>query len=308
LRFFEYFSGYKTFSRNFLELFSHLKYFPKIIKKSIPSFSAQQPKSSPLIPLASPASPLQAAQLLLVAQHPEVHFCSLDSCARSLLLLYPQTLQLPQQAQSPTANLIQSTAPAIRPRKPTRAQVPNSSSVHGGHGLRRPPPLPRRPCRARQANLAPRALAAAFRLCSASPLPLFTTASHRRRPLLESAQGSTKGRCPTMNTAILSSSSSTPSCHQKSTKVTSVLGGPRRTANAILSDSGRPSTPLPSVSHELPSISSTSRAARPNPRWPGPLAIGADRAPLHPDLKEEEGHLLFRPPCFPLIPRSKSCV
>jgi hypothetical protein len=201
--------------------------------------------------------------------------------------------------------------------KPIRAQVPNSSSVHGRHGLRRLPPLPRRSCRARQANLVPYivapaelpcALAAAFRLCSASPLPLFTTASHRRRPLLESAQGSTKGRCPTMNTAILSSSSSTPSCHQKSTKVTSVLGGPRRTANAILSDSGRPSTPLPSVSHELPSISSTSRAARPNPRWPGPLAIGADRAPLHPDLKEEEGHLLFRPPCFPLIPRSKSCV
>jgi hypothetical protein len=60
--------------------------------------------------------------------------------------------------------------------------------------------------------------------------------------------------------------------------------------------------------HELPSISSTSRAARPNPRWPGPSAIGAGRAALRPDLKEEEGHLLFRPLRFPLIPRSKSCV
>jgi hypothetical protein len=60
--------------------------------------------------------------------------------------------------------------------------------------------------------------------------------------------------------------------------------------------------------HELPSISSTSRAARPNPRWPRPSAIGASRAALRPDLKEEEGHLLFRPLRFPLIPRSKSCV
>jgi hypothetical protein len=45
--------------------------------------------------------------------------------------------------------------------------------------------------------------------------------------------------------------------------------------------------------HELPSISSTSRAACPNPRWPGSSAIEAGRAPLRPDLKQEEDLSLF---------------
>jgi hypothetical protein len=204
--------------------------------------------------------------------------------------------------------------------KPIRAQVPNSSSVHGRHGLRRLPPLPRRSCRARQANLVPYivapaelpcALAAAFRLCSASPLPLFTTASHRRRPLLESVQGSTKGRCrgyhEHRNTELLILCSFlSPEVHRGG--VCTWRTGPHNRRHPL-----RFWPPLHALAvgehpHELPSISSTSRAARPNPRWPGPLAIGAGRAALRPDLKEEEGHLLFRPLRFPLIPRSKSCV
>jgi hypothetical protein len=59
LDFSEYFSCFKTFSKNFLELFSHLNYFWKIIKKSKSIFLAQQPKSgyAPLTPLAWHVSP-----------------------------------------------------------------------------------------------------------------------------------------------------------------------------------------------------------------------------------------------------------
>jgi hypothetical protein len=156
----------------------------------------------------------------------------------------------------------------------------------------------------------PHALAAAFHLCSASPLPLFTIASHRRRPLLKSAQGSTKGRCrghhERRNTELLISYSFLSPEVQRS-DVCTWRTGPHRRRHPLRFQPPLHALAVGEHPHELPSISSTSRTAHPNPRWPGPSAIGAGRAPLRPDLKEE-GNLLFRPLCFPLIPRSKSCV
>jgi hypothetical protein len=148
----------------------------------------------------------------------------------------------------------------------------------------------------------PRALAAAFRLCSASPLPVFTTASHRR-PLLESAQGSTKGRChghhEHRNTKLLILCSFlSPEVHRGD--VCTWRTGPHNRRHPLRFRPPLHAFVVGEHPHKLPSISSTSRATRPNPRWPGPSAIGAGRAALRPDLKEEEGNLLFRPVRFPL--------
>jgi hypothetical protein len=257
-----------------------------------------------------------------VAQHPEVHFCPLDSCARSLLLLYPQTLQLPQQPKAlpPTRSSLPPWPLALISPSGPRSPIPLVSmadtacagrrlslGVRAGHAK---PTSRLVPYIAAPAEL-PCALAAAFHLCFASPLPLFTTASHRRRPLLKSAQGSIKGRCrghhEHHNTELLILCSFlSPEVHRGG--VCTWRTGPHNRRHPL-----RFWPPLHALAvgehpHELPSISSTSRAARPNPRWLGPSAIGAGRAALRPDLMEEEGHHLFRPLRFPLIPRSKSRV
>jgi hypothetical protein len=74
---------------------------------------------------------------------------SSSSPAAHLLFAWPRyTFPQPIKAFQPP-NPLQPSIPArprARPRKPIWAQIPNSPSVHGGHGWRRPPPSPRRPC------------------------------------------------------------------------------------------------------------------------------------------------------------------